>query len=141
MVSDYLPVRRRLPILSGSPQLSWTVWGLFLTVVAGGLLISTRQGVYPIFSHAGSCWLQGEVLYDASGDRDQFLYPPIFAAFFVPFSLLPDSIAGVLWRFAGLGFFAFALTRFAQILAKDAHPPDDRHGLAADVAVTRGQHS
>jgi hypothetical protein len=47
---------------------------------------------------------------------DLFVYSPAVAACFVPWSGLPDSLGGLLWRLASVAFFALALGRFVKTL-------------------------
>ncbi len=77
-----------------------TVWALILTVIGIRVLTSARgNGVYPIFSHAGRLWLDGELVYGPpAGDLDVFRYSPPVAAFFAPWALLSDQWGGIMWR-------------------------------------------
>lgn len=106
-------------------------WTILLAVVAIRLLVQTnlRNTVFPIFIHAGGCWIDGT---DPYGDWTKFFrYSPSAAAAFAPWSLLPERLGEVLWRvfsaaaFIG-GFVAFlrecvpsfdASRRWAAVLA------------------------
>jgi len=75
------------------------VAGLWLAVVAG---VAVHAGLkphsntlYKVFHSGGARWLAGENLYP---HVDEYIYSPFAAAFFAPFALLPDGVAGVLWR-------------------------------------------
>jgi hypothetical protein len=47
---------------------------------------------------------------------DQFRYSPAAAAFFAPWSLLPDGPGGVLWRLLNIGVFLAGLSTFCRIV-------------------------
>lgn len=77
----------------------WAI--LVLVILARGALQPHRATVYPIFAHAGLEWRHSADLYDyqpAGSNLDWFRYAPAIAAFFAPLSLLPDALAGLLWR-------------------------------------------
>src|SRR5437868_10528129 len=76
------------------------VWVVVLLIIGLRAARSARpDGVYPIFSTAGRHWLAGEAVYvPPTADLDVFRYSPPVAAFFAPWSLLPDRLAGILWR-------------------------------------------
>ena len=54
---------------------------------------------------AGHHWIQGEYLY---GNWRGFIYSPIIAAFFAPFSILPPKLAYPLWLLLNASIFFFA---------------------------------
>src|SRR5262245_51853743 len=64
-----------------------------------------EHSVYPIFSHAARTWLESKNPY--AGDRwpelDFFRYSPAVAVLLTPFSLMPDSVGGTVWRLVGIG--------------------------------------
>jgi hypothetical protein len=76
------------------------VWAIIFSVIAIRVLMATRSNsVYPIFSAAGRHWIDGESVYPPpTPDLDVFRYSPPVAAFFAPWSCLPDRLAGVAWR-------------------------------------------
>jgi hypothetical protein len=99
------------------------VWG----VVCLGLLIHAyanesrhppRQSVYPLFSQAGRDWLRGADAYrlehfeSSPGPNEivAYRYAPLISALFVPFSVLPDPLGGVLWRLLSYIAFLAAVT-------------------------------
>jgi hypothetical protein len=93
-------------------RLAIVFWAILLAVVAGRLLIQTslRNTVFPIFAHAGGCWIDGT---DPYGDWTKFFrYSPSAAAAFAPWSMLPERVGEVVWRVFSVaafvsGFFAF----------------------------------
>ncbi len=75
------------------------VWFVALVLLGGkALLWPHRNSVYPIFARAGQEWLHSGDLYETPAGHEPYRYSPLVAAFFVPFSLLPDGPAGLLWR-------------------------------------------
>lgn len=93
------------------------VWFLVLTgVVVKALLRPHAQSVFTNYWKAGAHWLQGETLY-SSGSA--FLYPPIAAAWFAPFALLPLVVGAILWRvLTTTAFFWATWTGARRILAE-----------------------
>jgi hypothetical protein len=65
--------------------------------LAGG---SHRNTVFTTYSTAGANWVAGRDLYE--GGRG-FVYSPVTAALFAPFSVLPELAGSVLWRFLNAG--------------------------------------
>jgi hypothetical protein len=85
------------------------LWASILLVVCGRVLLSPRaNSVYPIFAHAGHSWLaSGELYFEEQrpAGLDRYRYTPAVAAFFAPLSLLPDGVAGCLWRLLNAAIF------------------------------------
>jgi len=89
-------------------QVALAVWsGILLVIACRSFLWPNTHSVYPIFARAGHDWGSGRDLF-AEPPRpgiDVYRYGPLAAVVFVPFSLLPDAVGGVLWRLAGAGLF------------------------------------
>lgn len=62
--------------------------------------------VLATYELGGANWLRGEKLYT---DGRGFVYSPLAAAFFAPFSFLPDFLSTVLWRGLNLSIFLGAV--------------------------------
>lgn len=93
----------------------WAV--LVVVILARGVVQPHRATVYPIFAHAGLEWRQGADLYDyqpAGSNLDWFRYAPAIAAFFAPLSLLPESLAGLLWRGLNAAVFLAGFVVFVR---------------------------
>src|SRR5262249_413281 len=98
---------RPLEALNRWERLAVLLWaGVFLLIAARVMVSSHEHSVYPILAQGGRHWLAGTPLY-ATGDG--YRYSPLVAAFFVPFSLLPEALGTVLWRLLNLGVFVVAL--------------------------------
>ena len=81
--------------------------------------------LYKVFRNGGQRWLASGNLYPKV---DEYIYSPLVAAFFAPLALLPDRVAGIVWRLLSLGAFAGA---FAAWLRNTSRPlPGDRAALA-----------
>jgi hypothetical protein len=65
------------------------------------------NSVYPIFVTAARHWLAGEDLYQPVAEL--YRYSPFVATLMIPFSLLPETAGGVLWRLLNAGVFLGAL--------------------------------
>ena len=81
-------------------RLAVGVWVALLLGVAGRVLFAPVRShtVVPIYLGAAERWVGGESLYAANWPLDVYRNPPGFAAAFVPFTLLPERAAGLLWR-------------------------------------------
>ncbi len=91
--------RRLLWIAAGA----WTVMLLAISVRVA--LKPEHQSVYTVdYAPAGHQWLHGGEVYRASR---HFVYSPLTAAAFVPFSVLPMRVGNVVWRWFYVGAFAW----------------------------------
>ena len=90
-------------------RLLWIATGAWLVML---LVISVRvaakpehQSVYTVdYAPAGHQWLHGGEVYRASR---HFVYSPLTAAAFAPFSVLPTRVGNVAWRWFYVGAFAW----------------------------------
>jgi hypothetical protein len=85
-------------------KLFFAALGLWFLIVA---IICIRvyphpgwHSVFPTYRNAGAAWIHQAQLYGAPGI---FLYSPLVAALFSPFTLVSPNVAEVLWRLV-LGF-------------------------------------
>jgi hypothetical protein len=61
--------------------------------------------LYTVFRKGGARWLASQNLYPKV---DEYIYSPFAAAFFAPLALLPDRVAGIIWRLMSLAAYAGA---------------------------------
>jgi hypothetical protein len=82
---------------------AWSAWGIaFIAISVRVWFKPGSHSVFTIFRQAGAHWINAENLYgQGSGQGSKFLYSPLGAALFAPFSLLPENIAGIAWRLIG----------------------------------------
>lgn len=110
--------------LGGDPvaRTACSAWAIAIVVLAILAFLSpTNHSVYPIFARAGTDWLASADLYRHTDEP--YRYSPLVATLFVPLSLLPASIGGVLWRALNAGVFLAALAWSARLLlVNDATP-------------------
>jgi hypothetical protein len=89
------------------PLVQWVAAGLWIATVAAVLihvgLKPHSNTLYKVFHDGGVRWLHGQNLYPKV---DEYIYSPFAAAFFAPLALLPDGVAGILWRLISLAAFA-----------------------------------
>jgi len=72
------------------------LWSITLLVIFGRSALSPhRNTVFTTFAMSGVHWLHGAALYD---NYRGFVYSPLAAAFFSPFTLLPEAASDILWR-------------------------------------------
>jgi hypothetical protein len=76
-----------------------------LAVLAHTWLRPHTNTLYKVFHDGGARWMASQDLYPKVGE---FIYSPFAAAFFSPFTLLPDRVAGILWRFITIGTYCGA---------------------------------
>jgi hypothetical protein len=80
--------------------------------------------LYKVFRAGGARWLASENLYPKV---DEYIYSPFAAAFFAPLALLPDRVAGILWRALSVAAYAGA---FAAWLRKTRDAPGEQAAVA-----------
>src|SRR3984893_8186839 len=90
--------------------LNITVIGLWAAVLLGILirvgLFSHSHDVFGTYADAGRKWTASQPLYSYTRG---FVYSPLVAAFFAPFSWLPISLGSVLWRLLNAALFVGAI--------------------------------
>lgn len=78
------------------------LWVVLFSVVAVRAMLSPRKNsVYPAYHAAGEHFLHKEDLYyrhNPAQGIDLYRYVPSFAAFMVPMTMLPEPLAGAVWR-------------------------------------------
>jgi alpha-1,2-mannosyltransferase len=99
------------------------LWIIAVAAVSIRLVVDPveRGNVYLVFARAGLDWVNGEGLYY---DTDYlFRYPPLSAALFAPFGLLPDRVGGILWRLLGVAALVGAWHYWKRSPAAAGWPP------------------
>jgi hypothetical protein len=97
------------------PQTILCVWALLLVGIGVRLLIAPHShNLYPVFGDAGRHWLAGQGLYEFRPWAEPFRYSPLVAVLFVPFSLLPNLPAALLWRLVSAAVFLGGLDWFCR---------------------------
>jgi hypothetical protein len=107
------------------------VWaGILLACCGRDLLASRTKSVYPIFAAAARRWPAGADLYDLlAPGLDRFRYSPAVAALLVPFSLLPDGLGAIVWRFVNAGVYLGALAWWIRVVLPAALTTTQRAAL------------
>jgi Glycosyltransferase family 87 len=83
------------------------MWAIAIVVIVGRAIVAPHQNtVFIVFRDAGRQWLSGTDLYSHVG---KYLYSPLAAAIFSPFSLLPDAAGAALWRLLIIGLYLSAI--------------------------------
>jgi hypothetical protein len=102
IVSD--AIRLRVAGLDPWVKFVVLVWLVILAAILVRLVVlPSRPGVYPIFVKAARNWLASRNLYIDVGEP--YRYSPFVTMTFVPFSILPEFVGGVLWRLLNAGVF------------------------------------
>jgi hypothetical protein len=99
-------------------RLAWILWVGLLTGVTVRVAVSkpTSHTVVPIYLQAAKCMLAGTDAYASHPalGLDVYRNPPGFAVAFVPLTLLPEKVAGILWRWLGFALVVFGLRNLAR---------------------------
>lgn len=86
------------------------VIGLWAAVLLGIWIrigfLSHSHDVFGTYADAGRKWTDSQPLYSYTRG---FVYSPLVAAFFAPFSWLPTSVGSVLWRLLNAAIFVGAI--------------------------------
>ena len=82
----------------------WAVVLLAITIRIG--LFSHSHDVFATYADAGRRWTAAQPLYTYTRG---FVYSPLVAALFAPFSWLPISLGSVLWRLVNAAIFVGAI--------------------------------
>jgi len=106
-------------------QLAAALWLIAIVVILAHVWLKPNSNtLYKVFRAGGARWLAGTDLYPKV---DEYIYSPFAAAFFAPFALLPDRVAGVLWRVLSLGIY---LAPFAAWLKRPPLATPNRAAIA-----------
>lgn len=115
------------------------LWGLFLLpfvlyipinlVLLSVGLVELRLNDFGAYYNAAVRWLHSAPLYQTtqevpaldaqiSGDMP-YLYPPIFVLIFVPFTLLPPIVSGIIWNLVTLMFLIWSVSELVSTFDVD----------------------
>lgn len=107
-------------------RFSWTrfavtLWAVLLAATCFKPLVKPVSGtVYVTYATAGREFAAGNPLYDVMHPfTDNYRYSPLVAAAFVPLSLLPLGVGGMLWRALGAAVFLTGLNAWAKRVCPD----------------------
>jgi hypothetical protein len=107
------------------PRLAAALWLAALAFILIHVWLKPESNtLYKDFRAGGARWLASKNLYPRV---DEYIYSPFAAAFFAPFTLLPDRIANILWRALSVAAYAGA---FAAWLKKPAVFSAERRAVA-----------
>jgi Glycosyltransferase family 87 len=103
--------------------LNGVVIGLWTAVLLGVWIrigfFSHSHDVFATYADAGRRWSSSLPLYTYTRG---FVYSPLVAAFFAPFSWLPISLGSVLWRFVNAAIFVGAIFWWLKAEISDRIP-------------------
>jgi hypothetical protein len=98
-------------------KLAWCALAIYL-IALGISAILRMQGDFAVYYAAGKRVLQGAAIYPP-GEKDRFLYAPIFAIVLAPFALLPRHAAqGAFFLVNAWGFVALILGSGAMLFGR-----------------------
>ena len=102
--------------VSVTARIALGLWVALCVGVTGRLILSksNKNSVVPIYLRASQDWIDGRDPYRVVIESDSFRYPPVVAAWFAPWTLLPPLIAEIGWRALGVGLTLAGLRRFRR---------------------------
>ena len=108
-----------------STRVAITVWAILLAAVCIKPLFSPFSStVFITYEKAGEDFAAGERLYDRTHPyTDNFRYPPVVAAGFVPFTWIPPGFGSVVWRLIGVAVVLTGMAAWAKRLCPDISIP------------------
>ena len=97
-------------------RLAVVMWFWLIVGVSGRVAVSKPfvQSVMPIYLDAGQRWVAGEDLYAFKPPHDVYRNPPGIAAGFVPFTWMPQRVAGLAWRWLSAAVFLVGLVAWTR---------------------------
>jgi hypothetical protein len=113
----------RLPALSA---VVLALWCLTLTIICvRSAIVPHKNTVFATYELAGLHWRTAQKIYTNVGG---FVYSPLVAALFAPFSLVPDALGNLLWRLLNVFVFVVGVWWW---LRREMHAriPRSRYGL------------
>ena len=119
----------RLGNLKTRRSLNIAAWIIWITALLFLMLRYWSGGAHRVYAFndyvlAGHHWIQGEYLY---GNWRGFIYSPIIATFFAPFSILPPKLAYPFWLLLNASVFLVGL---ATLLRSNVIPGFTRDSFA-----------
>jgi hypothetical protein len=98
-----------------SLRLALIVWLILGAAVSVRTLVRpSNHTVFPIFAASAEHWWGNCALYEIYPDLDRFRYPPLFALFVTPFSVLGLTTGGILWSWLSIAVFVAGLWRYIR---------------------------
>ena len=97
-------------------RLAVVLWFWLVVGVSGRVAASKPfvQSVMPIYLDAAQRWQRGADLYEYVPPHDVYRNPPGVAAAFVPFTWLPERLAGLAWRWLSAAVFLVGLVAWVR---------------------------
>lgn len=101
---------RRQSLLNAVVSALWVT--TLLIVCCRVALAYPQHDVFVTYVDGGRRWLDSQPLYTTTRG---FVYSPLIAACFAPFSLLPERLGAVLWRLLNAAVFCWAIAWWLKI--------------------------
>jgi len=106
MAAPPSPTLRAAKLAKPAQFLAAALWIIAVAAVLIHVWIKPEANtLYKVFHDGGARWLAGKNLYPKV---NEYIYSPFAAAFFAPFTLLPDNVAGILWRLISIAAYTGA---------------------------------
>lgn len=96
---------------------AWILWLMFVAAVSFSVYADPERSVTQAYRQGVERWFNGEPLYNGKGSG--FIYFPQAALTFAPFTLFPESLGEVFWRWTTVGLFALGVARLTRLAGCD----------------------
>jgi hypothetical protein len=96
-----------------TPRLVVAVWlGVGFALAVRTVISPVIHSVFPLFAASADHFWNNQPLYGNYKPLDYFRYPPVFAVFVTPLSVLGLRAGGILWCWLNLGIYGWGVARF-----------------------------
>ncbi len=110
---DAIPAPESRP--SHSLRLALVAWLILGAAVSIRTLVRpSSHTVFPIFAASAAHWWGNCSLYELYPGLDRFRYPPVFALFVTPFSVLGLTMGGILWSWLSIAVLMTGLWQYMR---------------------------
>ena len=116
-------------------RLAVLLWAALLVGVTLRVAIARPNSgsVFNVYTDAAVNWVEGQPLYTLDFSRTCYRYPPLIAVSFVPWTALPDKVAGILWRWLGVALLLAGMLVWVRRMGGNLSPA--RRGLFFALVV------
>lgn len=90
---------------------------MFVGAASISVFIDPERSVTQAYRQGVERWFAGQPLYNGKGSG--FIYFPQAALTFAPYTLVPETLGEVLWRWTTIGLFALGVSRLTRLAGCD----------------------
>src|ERR1700722_3933897 len=117
-----MPTTTKSPTPKYLERAAVVIWLIVAAVVCVRAYVwPHRHSILPIYTTAAANWQAGQDTYALQpGLPDLYRYSPTAAVLLAPMSLLPDNLAGLLWRLLNLTVFFAGIIWWCQAVVSSS---------------------